>query len=122
MDGRSRQNPAYRPATGEPRASGALPFFLTLKSKVRLLAKSGSCAGILSLALAALVPAVPSRADPGAGDALLRRHAPILRYDSRERLRATAVEALTARRLTARGAEATLSSCISRLARRTWST
>ena len=28
MDGRSRQNPAYRPATGEPRASGALPFLV----------------------------------------------------------------------------------------------
>src|SRR4051794_13113684 len=82
MDGRSRQNPAYRPTKERAPISG------------RVL--------VLAAALLVATSADPARA---ASDdtALLRRHAPILRYDSRERYRATMVEALTTRRLDAGG-------------------
>ena len=32
MDGRSRQNPAYRPANGKPRTRGAFPFKRLLRT------------------------------------------------------------------------------------------
>lgn len=48
----------------------------------------------------ALAPSAQARADDGA---LLARFAPVLHYDSAERDRATSVEALTVRRLDARG-------------------
>jgi hypothetical protein len=51
------------------------------------------------LAIAPRAAAAPDRA----GERLLRRSAPILRYDSHERYRATVVEALTSRRLDERG-------------------
>src|SRR3954451_14160301 len=76
-----RQNPAYRPATERAPISG------------RVL--------VLAAALA-LVPA-PAAAST---HALLQQHAPVLRYHSRERYRATAVEALTARHLDASGRRA----------------
>src|SRR4051794_1424420 len=83
MDGRSRQNPAYRPTNGEPRTRGALPF-------VRAVCLAA--AGALWLAPSSDATAISDLA-------LLRRYAPVLRYDTHERYRATAVEALTTRAL-----------------------
>jgi hypothetical protein len=76
---------------------------MTLNSRVSLVLRKAVFAGLLSVALATTAHAAASPEDPAADEALLRRHAPILRYDSRERLRATAVEAVTDRRLTANG-------------------
>src|SRR2546423_4785572 len=83
LDGRSGQNPAYRPTNGEPRTRGALPF-------VRAVCLAA--AGALWLAPSSDATAISDLA-------LLRRYAPVLRYDTHERYRATAVEALTTRAL-----------------------
>src|SRR4051812_14922722 len=81
MDGRSRQNPAYRPAKERAPIPG----------RVLLLGAA------LAIAWATDVSAeTPERA--------LLRHAPILRYDPRDGYHATSAQALTDRRLDAVGA------------------
>src|SRR3954447_21804118 len=85
MDGRSRQNPAYRPAKERAPVPGRV-LFLRFESRVRLLPVFALFAGFC---------AAPAQA--ASDGALLRRHSPVLRYDRAERDRATAVEALTPR-------------------------
>src|SRR5215212_4168060 len=102
MDDRSRQNPAYRPATERaphgarstfrPLSAGNPTSTRTLNSRVRNVILAG-LAGALALTATA----------EAADEPLLTRFAPVLRYDSAEHGRATAVEALTARRLDASG-------------------
>ena len=82
MDGRSRQNPAYRPTKERAPISG------------RVL--------VLGAALALTSSGSVSAETPDPTQAL-RRHAPVLRYDPRDPNRATSVESLTRRRLDARG-------------------
>jgi len=65
-----------------------------------MLAAAGNAAdGDRATSAAARAAADPDRAD----GRLLRRYAPVLRYDSHERYRATAVEALTSGKLDGRG-------------------